>query len=290
MFGQILTTLVSFLILQASPSVLWKAVVNQVEGNQYQLVVNGVVAPDYYVHPMADQYVGTQLEVEPGEGVSVSGDPIEEFTPSDYKGETVVTGTYVLKQNLVLTGSGKLTVSDQTLTLIPYYAWCHRGSGKMRVWLPQDLSATTPAQPATLASESKVTTSTPRMPAISSVNDRLVPKGENDRSVPYTHWWPKKASTEWIAYEFAQESEVSTSTVHWFSDKPWGGCAVPKSWRILYQRADGQWLPVEGADSYPTYPGTASTVNFTPVRTKAVRLEVTLPDNDSAGLFEWSVR
>ena len=111
MFGQILTTLVSFLILQASPSVLWKAVVNQVEGNQYQLVVSGVVAPDYYVHPMADQYVGTQLEVEPGEGVSVSGDPIEEFTPSDYKGETVVTGTYLLKQNLVLAGSGKLTVN-----------------------------------------------------------------------------------------------------------------------------------------------------------------------------------
>ncbi len=111
MFGQILTTLVSFLILQASPSVLWKAVVNQVEGNQYQLVVSGVVAPDYYVHPMADQYVGTQLEVEPGEGVSVSGEPVEEFTPSDYKGETVVTGTYLLKQDLVLTGSGKLTVN-----------------------------------------------------------------------------------------------------------------------------------------------------------------------------------
>ena len=111
MFGQILTTLVSFLILQASPSVLWKAVVNQIEGNQYQLVVSGVVAPDYYVHPMADQYVGTLLEVEPGEGVSLSGDPVEEFTPSDYKGETVVTGTYVLKQDLVLTGSGKLSVN-----------------------------------------------------------------------------------------------------------------------------------------------------------------------------------
>jgi len=111
MFGHILTTLVSFLILQASPSVLWKAVVNQIEGNQYQLVVSGVVAPDYYVHPMADQYVGTLLEVEPGEGVSISGDPVEEFTPSDYKGETVVTGTYVLKQDLVLTGSGKLSVN-----------------------------------------------------------------------------------------------------------------------------------------------------------------------------------
>ena len=181
-------------------------------------------------------------------------------------------------------------MKDQTLTLIPYYAWCHRGSGKMRVWLPQDLSATTPAQPATLASESKVTTSTPRMPAISSVNDRLVPKGENDRSVAYTHWWPKKASTEWIAYEFPQEAEVSTATVYWFCDKPWGGCDVPKSWRILYQTASGEWRPVEDDASYPTYRGTASTVNFNPVKTKAVRLEVTLPDNDSAGLFEWSVK
>ena len=193
-------------------------------------------------------------------------------------------------QTLDFDKQGKLTVKDQTLTLIPYYAWCHRGSGKMRVWLPQDLSATTPAQPATLASESKVTTSTPRMPAISSVNDRLVPKGENDRSVPYTHWWPKRASTEWIGYEFPQEAEVSTATVYWFCDKPWGGCDVPKSWRILYQTASGEWKPVEGDASYPTYRGTASTVNFNPVKTKAVRLEVTLPDNDSAGLFEWSVK
>ena len=210
-------------------------------------------------------------------------------------GNTEVAGTLVTTiitdaQTLDFNKQGRLVTNDQTLTLIPYYAWCHRGSGKMRVWLAQDLSATTPAQPATLASESKVTTSTPRMPAISAVNDRLVPKGQNDRSVPYTHWWPKQASTEWIDYEFAQEAEVSTSTVYWFSDKPWGGCDVPKSWRILYQDQNGQWQPVKAEDAYPTHAGTASTVSFAPVRTKAVRLEVTLPDNDSAGLFEWSVK
>ena len=193
-------------------------------------------------------------------------------------------------QTLDFNKQGRLQVTDQTLTLIPYYAWCHRGSGKMRVWLSQDLSATTPAQPATLASESRVTTSTRRMPAISAVNDRLVPKGETDRSVPYTHWWPKQASTEWIAYELPQEAEVSTSTVYWFSDKPWGGCAVPKAWRILYQTPDGQWRPVDSPSSYPVLPGVPSTVNFKPVRTKALRLEVTLPDHDSAGLFEWSVK
>ncbi len=31
-----------------------------------------------------------------------------------------------------------LIAEDKSLTLIPYYAWCHRGAGKMRVWLPQE--------------------------------------------------------------------------------------------------------------------------------------------------------
>ncbi len=192
-------------------------------------------------------------------------------------------------QTLDFNKQGKLIAKDQTLTLIPYYAWCHRGSGKMRVWLAQDLTATTPAQPATLASESKVGSSS-RVPALSSINDRLVPKDENDRSIPYTHWWPKKATTEWLSYEFAQEATVQSSTVYWFDDAPWGGCRVPKSWRILYQDQQGQWLPVTGADGYPVGRGMACTVNFDPVKTKALRLEVTQPDNYSSGLFEWSVK
>ena len=36
---------------------------------------------------------------------------------------------------------GRLTTKDVTLRLIPYYAWCHRGGGQMKVWLPQDLKA-----------------------------------------------------------------------------------------------------------------------------------------------------
>jgi hypothetical protein len=219
----------------------------------------------------------------------VNQEPTFRLGQGEVDGTPVVTLT-TSAQTLDFNKQGRLVTSDQTLTLIPYYAWCHRGSGKMRVWLAQDLTATTPAQPATLASESKVTASVAKMPAISAVNDRLVPKGENDRSVPYTHWWPKKASTEWIAYSFPQEEKVSTATVYWFSDKPWGGCAVPKAWRILYQDAEDQWKPVDNASGYTTSPGVANTVRFSPVSTKAVRLEVTLPDNDSAGLFEWSVK
>ena len=200
--------------------------------------------------------------------------------------QTIITSAQTLNFNK----QGKLEAQDQTLTLIPYYAWCHRGSGKMRVWLPQDLNATNPSQPETLASQSKVTSSTERMPALSAINDRLVPKDESDRSVPYTHWWPKKGCTEWLGYELPQASTVQSATVYWYDDGPWGGCRVPKSWRILYQDDQGQWQPVSGADGYPTDKGTACTVNFDPVKTKALRLEVVLPDDNAAGLFEWIVK
>ncbi|MBR6120873.1 MAG: glycoside hydrolase family 127 protein [Prevotella sp.] len=192
-------------------------------------------------------------------------------------------------QSLSFDKQGRLQTTDGRLTLIPYYAWCHRGSGKMRVWLSQDLSATTPAQPATLASESKVSSSV-NLPARSALNDRLVPHDANDRSVPYTHWWPKKAATEWVAYEFAAENQVQSCTVYWFDDGPWGGCRVPKSWRVLYQDAQGQWQPVSNPDKYPTTKGAACTVNFDPVTTRSLRLEVTLPDDNSAGIFEWIVK
>jgi DUF1680 family protein len=42
-------------------------------------------------------------------------------------------------QTVTRGSDGRLTLTDVKLNLIPYYAWCHRGAGTMRVWLPQDL-------------------------------------------------------------------------------------------------------------------------------------------------------
>jgi DUF1680 family protein len=192
-------------------------------------------------------------------------------------------------QSLEFDKAGKLSTKDVTLTLIPYYAWCHRGSGKMRVWMAQDLSATTPAQPATLASESKITASDVT-PALNSINDRLVPKDENDRSLPYYHWWPKKGTTEWIAYTFPTESQIQSSTVYWYDDGPWGGCRVPQSWKMFYKDSKGEWMPMTNADNYGVKKGVANTVNFDPVKTTEVKIEVVLPSDNSAGIFEWNVK
>ena len=205
-----------------------------------------------------------------------------------YKGQNMETLTENV-QTLAYDKSGKLSTKDQTLTLIPYFAWAHRGNGNMKVWLPQDVKAAKPSAPATLAAQAKVEFSSP-VPAKSSITDGLVPADENDRSIPYIHWWPKKNTTEWITYTFPETKEIKTSTVYWYDDQPWGGCKVPDSWKLYYQDEAGNWKEVPGADAYPCKRGVACIVNFDPVKTKAVKLELKQPETLSCGLFEWSVK
>lgn len=191
-------------------------------------------------------------------------------------------------QTLGYDETGRLVTKDVTLTLIPYYAWAHRGTGEMAVWLPQDVSATRPVMPPTIASKAKITASH-MAKSISAINDGLTPKDENDRTAPYYHWWPQEGTTEWIAYEFEQPEEISSTTIYWYDDAPWGGCRIPQSWKIYYKDASGNWQPVANTSFYGIAKGEPNTVRFTPVKTSAVKLEVVQPEKNSAGLFEWAV-
>lgn len=196
----------------------------------------------------------------------------------------IKTGAQILSYD----NQGKIVAKDVQLTLIPYYAWAHRGSGEMAVWLPDELNATRPVMPLTLASESKIDASH-MVKSIHAINDGLVPKDENDRSIPYYHWWPKEGTTEWISYSFTGEKNISRSTVYWFDDAPWGGCRVPKAWKIYYQDKDGSWTPVENLKPYGIEKGIGNEVVFKPVVTKGLKLEVQLPEKNAAGIYEWEV-
>jgi hypothetical protein len=192
-------------------------------------------------------------------------------------------------QTLSFDASGKLASGDASLKLIPYYAWCHRGSGNMTVWMAQDLSATSPAMPPTIASQSKISASIPTA-SLGAVNDRLVPADATDRSIPYYHTWPKTNSTEWLCYTFSAPKTVQSCTVYWFDDGPWGGCRVPKSWNVEYKDASGNWKPVAHPSAYPVHKGVANIVNFDPVSTQALRLNIVQPEEFSTGVYEWSVK
>lgn len=191
-------------------------------------------------------------------------------------------------QILAYDAEGKLTAKDVKLTLIPYYAWAHRGAGNMMVWLPQDVEASSPALPPTPASQSKVDASY-KTAALPAVNDRLVPADANDRSVPYYHWWPRKGTTEWLSYEFPKPVKAVSATVYWFDDAPWGGCRVPQAWKLYYKDSRGRWMPVKAEGVYGLEKGVGNTVRFAPVETSAMKLEVTLPADNSAGIYEWEI-
>ncbi len=191
-------------------------------------------------------------------------------------------------QLLSYDSQGRLVARDVKLNLIPYYAWAHRGNGEMAVWLSNDLSSTRPVMPPTIASESKVDASH-EVKSISAINDGLVPKEVNDRTIPYYHWWPKEGTTEWISYDFDTEKSVSHSTVYWFDDAPWGGCRVPQSWKIFYKEKNGEWAPVENDGSYGVEKDFGNEVQFKPVTTKALKLEVKLPEKNASGIYEWQV-
>ncbi|MBP1615601.1 MAG: six-hairpin glycosidase [Bacteroidetes bacterium] len=191
-------------------------------------------------------------------------------------------------QTLSYDESGRLVTKDVKLNMIPYYAWAHRGSGEMAVWLPIDLNATRASLPPTIASESKITTSH-NVKSITAINDQLLPKDENDRSVPYYHWWPKEGTTEWIAYKFQDAKTISHSSVYWYDDGPWGGCRVPESWKLYYKGTSGEWKPVDNTTVYGTEKGMSNEVVFKPVTTTEMKLEVKLPEKNASGIFEWEV-
>lgn len=177
---------------------------------------------------------------------------------------------------------------DQLIKAIPYFTWANRGPSEMMVWIPYNVAVAKPQPPATKSKNAKVLSSVKNARMLRAVNDHYVPQDSTDREAAYLHWWPEKDTTEWVEYHFDEIKKISESSVYWFDDGPWGGCRIPASWKILYE-SDKGWIPVQNTDNYKVSKSEFNTVNFTPVETKAVRLEVVLPKEFSAGIFEWKI-
>lgn len=179
--------------------------------------------------------------------------------------------------------------TNQTVKAIPYFAWANRGPSEMTVWIPYETSAVRPKPAPTIASTSTVTASLKNKRMFAAIKDQYDPADSKDTSFPYMHWWPAKNTTEFVEYTFDKEHTVSQSQVYWYDDGPWGGCRIPKSYRILYKK-DGQWVPVKNKDSYNVTKDAFNTLRFEPVNTTALRMEIDLPVDNSTGIHEWAVK
>ncbi len=182
-----------------------------------------------------------------------------------------------------------LLETTQAVKAIPYYAWANRGPSEMTVWIPYEASAIRAKPAPTIAALSTVSSSlnAPRM--YKALNDQYEPANSIDANFPYLHWWPKKNSTEFVAYTFDSEKTVSSSAVYWFDDAPYGGCRIPAAYKVYYQK-DGAWVPVKAISTDSIAKDKYNTITFEPVKTTALKLEVQLPVDNSTGIHEWVVK
>jgi len=185
--------------------------------------------------------------------------------------------------------SDALLQTDQDVTAIPYYAWANRGSGEMTVWIPYEASASMPKPAPTIASTSKVSGSVSSKRMLKALNDQYDPENSNDHNMPYLHWWPKHDTTEFVQYDFDTLHTVSQSKVYWYDDGPWGGCRIPVSYKVYYKK-DGLWVPVKNTTPYDIAKDKYNILEFAPVQTTALKLELQLPVDNSAGIHEWAVK
>ena len=206
------------------------------------------------------------------------------FEPALLRGVQVIEGR---AQSIKRDGKGGVSRTEQPFRAIPYYAWANRGRSEMQVWLANTEASAQPLPFPSLASTSTVRTSGGQNAR--ALNDQAAPLSSGDESNPFFHWWPKKGTTEWVEYTFAASQSVSECDVYWFDDTGRGECRVPASWRVLY-RDGAEWKPVATSDAYATALDAYNRIAFKPVKTIALRLEVTLKPNWSAGIQEWRVK
>jgi uncharacterized protein len=182
-----------------------------------------------------------------------------------------------------------VSATTEEVKAIPYFTWANRGASEMTVWIPYENGASYPLPSPTIASRSSISSSIGKPRMLKALNDQYDPKDSKDNAMPYFHWWPRKDTTEWVQYDFDSVRTVSSSKVYWFDDGPWGGCRIPAAWKLYFLK-DGQWIAVHANTPYEIAKDRYCQVQFDPVQTQAMRLEVRLPVDNSSGIHEWSLQ
>ncbi|MGQ9520417.1 MAG: beta-L-arabinofuranosidase domain-containing protein [Candidatus Fervidibacter sp.] len=120
-----------------------------------------------------------------------------------------------------------------------------------------------------------------------ALHDGLLPQNSCDLKIPRWTAWDHKGTTEWVQYTFSKPRKISWCEVYWFDDEPiGGGCRVPLSWRVLYW--DGEnWREVNNPSRYDIEKDRFNRVNFDPVTTTKIRIEIRARPGFSVGILEW---
>ena len=151
----------------------------------------------------------------------------------------------------------------------------------MQVWLPRTAAkarVTPVLPPAPIAQvrssggiEKQWTGYNDQNDDIAAVYDGVDPLSSADESNLYFRMRPAVGSPAWIEYQFSTPTRISTTEAYWVDDRRF--CRLPESWRIVYKNGD-KWEPVAARGAYGVNRDTFNRVEFDPVTTTAVRIEV----------------
>jgi uncharacterized protein len=201
-----------------------------------------------------------------------------EFRRDLLGGVQVITGNV---QAVERGADGRASLHPHRLVAIPYYAWANRGMGEMQVWLPRraEKARITPvALPDGVAAvrssggiDKKWTGYNDQNDDIAAVYDGIDPLSSADESNLYFRMRPPVGAPAWIEYELKSPASVSSAEVYFADDRRF--CKLPESWRVLVKSREG-WTPVTSRGAYTVERNRFNRVQFDPVTTTAVRIEI----------------
>lgn len=212
---------------------------------------------------------------------------------SKYRGDmlggvTVVKGTV---RSLKRTKVGGLEVVNARMMMIPYYANSNRKPAEMMVWLPETSDSAQPLPLPTLASIAQPSAShCCPTDTLLALNDGVVPTASDDLKIPRFTWWDHRGTKEWVEYNYDKPQRVSGVELYWWDERRIKAhCRVPQSWTLFYKK-ENHWVPVSNATGYGVAMDGFNPVQFKPVTTTGLRVEVQLQPEWSGGILEWRVK
>jgi len=210
----------------------------------------------------------------------------QEFKKSLLGGVTVIRGQ---ADRIERSGSETKAVRED-FTAIPYYLNSNRAPSELAVWIAETPAHAVPALPPSLASGAHASASHCNpTDTLASLNDRVSPAASDDQTISRFTWWDHRGTSEWVQYDFDRPTQISSVSAYWWDERRiHAQCRTPQSWRLLY-KVGGAWKPVVGCTGYGTEMDKFNVAAFTPVTTRAVRLEVQLQAGWSGGLLKLAV-
>ena len=157
----------------------------------------------------------------------------------------------------------------------------------MTVWIPETAAlADRPLTPSKANGAVVTASHTSPQSSIAAVNDNLPPRDSADPRMPFFSWEPRTGTVETITYALPHPAMLSSAEVYWYVDG--GGHKLPVSWWLSWNRA-GHWEPVAPKHAYPLEQDTFNRIDFEPIPTLEILLEVQLPEDATSGILEWRV-